>query len=109
MRMLQRPFTVKTGKREWRLTSPFHHVPRNFLTNGASVPRLFWWFLDPAGEAFEAAIIHDYDLFLDKTRFKFKSHKAFKDNLLLYNVPWYKAYPAYGAVVVFHLIKGLFK
>ena len=35
-------------------------VPQGFTTNGASVPRPFWWFLHPAGRAFEAAIVHDW-------------------------------------------------
>lgn len=35
-------------------------VPKGYKTNGASVPRALWSFLNPFGVAFPAAILHDY-------------------------------------------------
>jgi len=35
-------------------------VPAGFLTDGASVPRVFWNILSPFGSYFPAALIHDY-------------------------------------------------
>lgn len=36
-------------------------VPAGFMTDGASVPRILWWFLPPWGDrATRAAIIHDF-------------------------------------------------
>ncbi len=35
-------------------------IPANFQTDGASVPRLLWWFINPFGIAFHAAIVHDF-------------------------------------------------
>jgi hypothetical protein len=36
-------------------------VPKGFTSDGASVPRLLWWFLPPWGDkSTRAAILHDY-------------------------------------------------
>ncbi len=35
-------------------------VPRGFVTDGASVPRLFWIFFPPVCRYFPAAVVHDY-------------------------------------------------
>lgn len=35
-------------------------IPKGYETNGASVPRMFWWILSPFTEGFRAAIVHDY-------------------------------------------------
>jgi len=54
----------KQGKRSWVLTkdwtTPYGTVPKGFKSDGVTVPRVFWWFIPPAGSLFEAAIIHDY-------------------------------------------------
>ncbi len=36
------------------------HVPAGFVTDLASVPRIFWTLLPPDGKYAKAAIIHDY-------------------------------------------------
>lgn len=54
----------KQGRNSWILTEDWHTpygiIPKGFTSNGASIPRLLWWFIPPAGILFEAAIIHDY-------------------------------------------------
>ena len=35
-------------------------VPTGYRTNGASMPRFLWSFINPFGVAFSAAILHDY-------------------------------------------------
>ena len=35
-------------------------IPKGFLTDGASVPRLFWGLLPPWGSYGQAAVLHDY-------------------------------------------------
>lgn len=35
-------------------------VPLGFISDGASIPRIFWNILSPFGEYFEAALIHDF-------------------------------------------------
>lgn len=35
-------------------------IPEGFETDGASVPRLFHWFISPFGKLYDAAVVHDY-------------------------------------------------
>lgn len=55
--------------RRWRVESPFAYrtswhrqftVPRGFVTDLASVPRVFWNILPPFGRYTEAAVLHDW-------------------------------------------------
>ena len=57
--------------RRWRLKEPFEYyrtgrehiryiVPAGFVTDFASVPRLFWPILPPYGKYGKAAVLHDY-------------------------------------------------
>lgn len=103
------PNVTKIAKRQWRLNAPFLGVPTGFISDGASVPRLLWWFIDPAGEAFEAAIVHDYRLPLDKSKYKIESHRVFRSVMINYNVKVWKAYIAYWVVCAYWFIKGTFK
>jgi hypothetical protein len=52
------------GTYGWILTAPFFlgatNIPAGFQFDGASIPRLLWWWVRPAGLAFEAACVHDY-------------------------------------------------
>lgn len=60
------------GKDYWRVTESFNylfwskgkkyrvHVPRGYLTDGASVPRVFWSLIPPWGPYGPAAIVHDF-------------------------------------------------
>lgn len=63
------------GRRVWKLTAPFSfdvldlnrsgefnlsiYVKSGFLTDYASIPRVFWW-IWPHDECAEAAIVHDW-------------------------------------------------
>lgn len=100
-RHLPRLHVVKIGPRHWKLIfdfdNPFQVVPAGFVFDGASVPRMLWSFLDPAGEAFEAACVHDY---FYETGLKTKDYadKAFRSMLLRYGVDKKKAEVAYRAV-----------
>lgn len=58
----------KTGSMLLMLTSTFRYfspwgkitVPLGFITDGASIPRIFWSLLSPFGPYFPAAIVHDF-------------------------------------------------
>lgn len=62
----------KNKKDMWCVDQPFYfylngknqhsfvYVPKGFLTDGASVPRIFWSIIPPWGIYGNAAIIHDY-------------------------------------------------
>ena len=57
-------------ERTWKLQQKFQYqsdllgcaitVPKGFVTDGASVPRIFWNLRPPFGLYGEAAVIHDY-------------------------------------------------
>ena len=59
---------IQRGTRVFRLAGRFRYrsslgtieVPAGTLTDGASIPRLFWPVLDPLGPYFQAAVIHDF-------------------------------------------------
>lgn len=104
--------TVKIGKRKWKLIEDFScyyggfiKVPKNFETNGASVPRIFWWFLDPATELFEAAVVHDYLLSINNVH----AHFIFYKVALHYGVPKYKAKIAKWGVQSYFALNKLMK
>lgn len=53
--------------RLFALDAPFEYVgsvrilvPAGFVTDGASIPRIFWSIMGPFGSYFDAAIVHDY-------------------------------------------------
>lgn len=35
-------------------------VPTGFLTDGATIPRIFWWYLPPIDEYSQATTLHDF-------------------------------------------------
>lgn len=35
-------------------------IPKGFITDGASIPALFWWMISPFGPLLEGAILHDF-------------------------------------------------
>ena len=78
-------------------------VPANFESDGASVWRPLWWFIDPAGEAFEAAVVHDYLLSIKSSL----ASDEFYKYLLLYGVKPWKAFIAYKAVDLYQAFKKL--
>ncbi len=63
---------TKKNNHKWQLFFPFEYhvgskesdeiieVPSGFITDFASIPRIFWNILPPAGKYGKAAIIHDW-------------------------------------------------
>ncbi len=56
------------GHDHWRVLTPFSYkideeswvtIPKGYLTDGASVPRLFWNMIPPWGVYGQAAVVHD--------------------------------------------------
>lgn len=73
MSSFTRPLTVtKIGKRTWRVERAFRYyigeeysdeyidVPKGFVTDFASVPRVFWTIFPPDGSYTMSAVLHDY-------------------------------------------------
>lgn len=101
---LSRPVVEKVHKRLWRFITPFDVIPVGFETDGASVPRILWWFLDPATELFEAGAIHDYWLSLGEID---HANDEFKRYALAYGVAPWKVKIAHTAVVHYLAIKSV--
>lgn len=49
---------------KYRLTEDFkflgYEIPKGFISDGASVPRLFWSVFPPVRDYFGSALLHDY-------------------------------------------------
>ncbi|ECH9339975.1 DUF1353 domain-containing protein [Salmonella enterica subsp. diarizonae] len=72
-------------------------VPAGFVTDPASVPRIFWTLLPPDGKA---SIIHDY-LYDNALRIRNEADPIFLDEMTVPGVPKWKITVIYWAVRVF--------
>ncbi|EJI2433989.1 DUF1353 domain-containing protein, partial [Salmonella enterica] len=72
-------------------------VPAGFVTDLASVPRIFWTILPPDGKYAKAAIIHDY-LYDNALRTKKEADLIFLDGMTVLGVPRLKRKVMYWAV-----------
>jgi hypothetical protein len=75
-------------------------VPSGFVTDFASVPRVFWKILPKWGKYGNAAVIHDY-LYVTKERSRKESDKIFLDGMAVLGVPKWKRYAMYYSVRTF--------
>ncbi|EAO1688573.1 DUF1353 domain-containing protein [Salmonella enterica] len=80
-------------------------VPAGFVTDLASVPRIFWTLLPPDGKYAKAAIIHDY-LYDNALRTKKEADLIFLDGMTVLGVPRWKRMIMYYAVRLFG--KGMY-
>jgi hypothetical protein len=76
---------MRGDSRIFRLAARFRYrdleVPKGFVTDGASVPRIFWSILYPFGNYFPAALVHDY--LYSKASNKLKITRAEADKIFL--------------------------
>lgn len=75
-------------------------VPKGFITDFASIPRMFWIILPPDGEYTQAAVLHDY-LYFKQSRSRKEADQIFLDAMGVLEVPNWKRYPMYHAVRMF--------
>lgn len=83
-------------------------VPSGYITDGASVPRIFWSFFPPnRPEYLSAAVVHDYLTDLAKNgQITFKeADDAFKNALCELDVSKWKVMLFYLSVRAYHVIK----
>lgn len=74
-------------------------IPAGFVTDGASVPRLFWVALSPFHDMFPAAIVHDFRcMSAVNHKSRRNADKEFYRNLKAAGLPFYKRFSAYLAV-----------
>jgi hypothetical protein len=98
--------------RQWKLIEPFEYhvgsedsqevirVPVDFITDFASVPRLFWSILPPWGKYGKAAVIHDY-CYRNGLYPRKRCDEIFLEGMTVLRVAAWKRYPMYYAVMVF--------
>lgn len=77
-------------------------MPAGFLTDGASVPRIFWPIFQPFGEYFPAAILHDF-LYSKSSTAKFpysrkQADDLFKEAMFNVGVGWLSRGIIHGSV-----------
>lgn len=96
---------------KWRVYEPFEfylsddnsdviEVPAGFITDLATIPRIFWTFMPPDGKYAKAAIIHDY-LYYNALRTKYEADRIFLDGMTVLGVPKWKRLVMYLVVRIF--------
>lgn len=115
------------GKDHWRTLEGFRYylgekysdswvyIPEGYLTDGASVPRIFWGLLPPWGEYGQAAIVHDYLCeFLSITVggvpvsiTRKRADEIFHEAMKVLGVPAYKRLPMFYAVSAYRMAAGI--
>ena len=100
-----RPTVKQVSPNEWELCEDFetdynYTVPKGFTSDGASVPRIFWWFIDQEGSAFYPAFLHDY-LYRNKIGTKKDADVYFYQMCISYGLSKFKSGIAYLAVRLF--------
>lgn len=77
-------------------------VPKNFITDGASVPRCFWNVFPPFGDYFPAAVVHDF-LYspLNEEFTRDEADFIFLEAMHAVGVPWYRRHVIHAAVRAF--------
>ncbi|HFW3711885.1 TPA: DUF1353 domain-containing protein [Salmonella enterica subsp. enterica serovar 6,7:y:-] len=106
----------RLGLYNWRVYEPFElylsedisdiiSVPAGFVTDLATVPRIFWTLMPPDGKYAKAAIIHDW-MYDNALRTKKEADKIFLDGMTVLGVPRWKRTIMYYAVRLFG--KGMY-
>lgn len=90
--------------RDFRYFSSFGIVlvPKGFLTDGASIPRVFWPLLGPHGDYFRAAVVHDFLYSPRNDEFsRAEADLIFREAMYNTGVPWCRREVIYAAVRLF--------
>lgn len=107
------PFVgMLVGKNKWAVYNKFEYhvgcypseeiikVPQGFVTNFASVPRIFWPLISPIDEHGKAAVIHDY-CYSTGIYSKRRSDDIFLEAMEVLEVRKWKRFCIYWAVRLF--------
>ncbi|MDD3468235.1 MAG: DUF1353 domain-containing protein [Campylobacterales bacterium] len=95
--MIAEPFEYHVGTFP---SDDFISVPIGFITDFASIPRLFWSIMPPDGIYAKAAVIHDY-LYDNALRTKKEADNIFYEAMGVLNVPKWQRCTMYIAVKFF--------
>ncbi len=104
-------YVRKIGVRKWEVTRSFDYhvgkedsgevvtIPKGFITDFASSPRITWVFFPPDGRYTQAAVLHDY-LIKTKQYSRDKTNKIFLEAMEVLGVPMWKRLIMYWSVQV---------
>jgi len=100
------------GKNLFKIIEPFEYhvgtypseeiisVPVNFITDFASVPRIFWPIISPIDEHAKAAVIHDWMYKYNYAK-KSRCEEIFNEAMKVLDVPDWKRICIYWSVYTF--------
>jgi len=103
------------GENTWELVEGFEYhvgtypseeviyVPSGFITDFASVPKIFWPIISPTGIHGKAAVVHDY-CYATACYTRSKSDKIFLEAMEVLEVTKWKREVMYQSVVCFGLV-----
>lgn len=78
-------------------------IQKDFITDGATIPRFLWCLFPPTGRYFYAAVVHDW--LLDNNHSWDEANQAFKEVLIHYKVKPVVITIFYNSVVIYARIK----
>ena len=110
------PLVVKKiGKQKWKLLESFEYhvkkypskeiikVPAGFITDFASVPKIFQHIIKPDGKHSKADVIHDY-CYVTGIYSKFKADRIFLEAMKVLHVKFWKRQVMFYAVLLFGFV-----
>lgn len=99
---------MRKSSRVFRLLKAFRaktalgwiNIPAGFLTDGASIPKIFWSLMDPFGLWFEAALVHDwlYNKASGTGHTRKQADAVLLELMTVLEVPWHKRQAIHKAV-----------
>jgi hypothetical protein len=109
------------GNNLWKTIDPFEYhvgkypsdeiiiVPEGFITNFASVPRIFWPIISPIDNHAKAAILHDYCYFIGYKDSRKYCDDIFREAMIVLKVNKIKVFLMYWSVRLFSGLLGCWK
>ena len=89
----------------WQTDTDTITVPRGFISDGASVPRAFWWFCPPLrGPHARAAVLHDHLCVVGKDQRR--ADRIFLEALESCGVGWFRRRVMFRAVSIYQWARG---
>lgn len=78
-------------------------VPKGYITNGANIPRVFWWIFPPnLSDIMEAVVVHDYLCDLGEYE---RADEYFKELLNISDISTFSVFILHRSVTTYHYIR----
>lgn len=108
MRVFPTEIVIRNSEVRYRFTADYliHGIiiPKGFETDGASVPKIFWWAFPPVEIYFGSAVVHDFQL---ESGVDWKSaERDFKINLKSDGVSDSRIFLMVNAVRLYGFLRG---